>query len=861
MNVKEGKKGIGWFVKSLFVLALIGTVLGTAVGIFAFWRFSSGLPKIIEVSDYRPLTVTRIYGSGGKENALFGEFYKERRYLIPYDKIPEKMVHAFIAAEDDRFFEHQGVNLASIIRAAIVNFKAGHYVQGGSTITQQVVKSLLLTPERSFIRKIKEVILASRIEKNLTKQQILYLYLNQIYLGLGAYGVQAAAKTYFRKDVSALTLGEVALLAGMPQAPGKYSPHLNPKRAKERQLYVLRRMYENKYISQTELTEAAAEPIKIFTDEDTNTKYSGYLVEHIRRYLVEKYGDKAVYEEGLTVFTPARPELAEAAKNSIKEGVRQVDKRLGYRGPVKRITNPTEVENTLKEQRLQLIERKLQYKVFTPDGRLDAFEALKAATIAADVQLLDINGIYPAIVSSTDDKKKTSGVLIGALKAELPLEKMKWAKPVKEEKPRPNLRGEPTAPSKVLYKGDLILVRVESITGNHILVSLEQEPELQGALMSFEAQTGNVLAMEGGYDFKQSEFNRAVQAFRQPGSAFKPIIYSAAMEKGFSPASVIVDSPLVYGDDESGKWKPTNFEEKFYGDTTFRQALIKSRNVPTIKIVQEIQVPFVIDFAKRLGLSGQFSPDLSISLGSGSVSLYELTKAYAVFPRLGRKVSPIFINEVKDRDGLVLEEQKPVQSVARVSSADGEPVDLQGQPTSASPRPQLSLPLYPDPNDSDQVLDPRIAYVMTHLMKEVVAYGTGHGAKDLSKAAAGKTGTTNEYLDAWFLGFVPEVVTGVWVGYDSQRSLGPGETGARAALPIWLSYMREAVKDLPESDFNIPPGVVFVSIDPASGKRAAPNSSFSIKEAFLEGSEPTEVAGPSGTRTKSQSEFFKEDID
>ncbi|HUP58122.1 MAG TPA: transglycosylase domain-containing protein, partial [Bdellovibrionota bacterium] len=675
----QGPQGQGpldwsWIFKSLFLLAVGGTLLLALVGGVVFWHFARDLPQIITLADYRPLAVTRIVADGiaggvaggaaekapGREPApeqgppVIGEFYKERRYLTPYEKMPEVVVRAFISAEDDHFFEHPGINIPSIIRAAIANFRAGQVVQGGSTITQQVAKSLLLTNERTFVRKVKEIILANRIEKNLTKQQILYLYLNQIYLGHGAYGVQAASQTYYRKDASQLTLAEAAMLAGLPQAPGKYSPVQNPKKAKDRQLYVLRRMMENRYITQAEMSQAAELPLRISHDEDLNAKYAAYLVEHIRRHLVERYGEKAVYEEGLTVHVPTKPELAIAAGRALREGLREADKRAGYRGPLQNLKTPEEMEEFLRDVRSKMVETKLHFQVLLPDGRLDSIEAMKEAGIQSDHDLINPDEVYQAVVTSFDEKKKSAGVLVGAIKADLPLENMKWARAVRDEK-NPNAnRPEPASPSKVLSKGDVILVRFITNHPERTIVTLEQEPTLQGALVSIESGTGYVLAMEGGYDYELSEFNRAIQAQRQPGSAFKPIIFAAALERGFNPASIIVDSPIVYEDKDQLKWKPNNFEEKFYGDTTLRQALIKSRNVPTIKIVQALQVPPLIEFAKRIGMNAQFNADLSIALGSGAVSPLELTRTFALFPRLGRKVTPIFLTKVLDRDGKVL---------------------------------------------------------------------------------------------------------------------------------------------------------------------------------------------------------------
>jgi penicillin-binding protein 1A len=839
-------------IQLLFFGAIAATLGVVVLGGAVFWHFSRDLPKIISVADYRPRTVTRILAKNQKgEDEEIGEFFIERRYVVPYEKIPQIAVQAFISAEDDQFFEHPGINVASIIRASIANFRAGHVVQGGSTITQQVAKSLLLSPERTFGRKIKEVILASRLEHNLSKQQILYLYLNQIYLGHGAYGIQAASRTFFRKDANELTIAEAALLAGMPQAPGKYSPLLNPKRAKERQLYVLRRLYENKYITQAQMTDAAAKQLKIYHEEDVNSRASAYLIEQVRRYAVEKYGEKAVYEDGLTIRVPATPELASVASRSLKEGLRVVDKRYGYRGPLQHLASTDDIEKYLKDQRTELIEKRIQHVMLLPDGHIDAIEAMHQAGYKDDVELLESGEIYPAVVTSLDEKHRSAGVMIGGARAELPAERTRWAN---------------AAPTKLFKRGDVILVRAETLGGRDAIVSLEQEPQLQGALFSMDAATGNVLAMEGGYDYDQSEFNRAVQAQRQPGSAFKPIIYASALEKGYTPASIIVDSPIVYQDADS-KWKPANFEEKFYGDTTFRQALIKSRNVPTIKIVQNVGVQYVINYAKRLGFdSSKFNEDLSISLGSTTVSLADITRVYALFPRLGRKINPIYLTQILDRDGKPLEEVTP-SPLAPPHIVEPSPSPSPSGPAVASeiqPGKVQLIPPYPPADDPDQVLDPRVAYVMTHIMKEVVEYGTGHEAKALGRAAAGKTGTTNEYQDAWFVGFTPHVVTGVWVGYDNQKSIGRGETGARAALPIWLSFMKEAVKNYPEVEFTVPPGISFASIDAQSGKLAPPNSSRSIQEAFIEGTQPTESSdlnNPSENQPQTQGDFFKEDIE
>lgn len=904
MKIKGISLRLTWLT---FIGTLVfGTGLATLGGAAAYLKFSSELPDIISIADYRPPGVTRVLGgatgdSDGKEAELLAEFHRgERRYVVPFEAIPEKVIRAFVSAEDDSFFEHQGVNFVAILRAAIANFRAGHVVQGGSTITQQVAKSLLLTSERSFIRKIRELILANRMEKNLRKQDILYLYLNQIYLGNGAYGVQAAAKAYYRKDISAVTVAEAAILAGMPQAPGRYSPLLNPDLAKKRQLYVLRRMKETGVISGQEWKTAMAEPVKVYPAEDFKKSDSAFYVEHVRRYLVEKYGEKAVYEDGLTVSVPTTLELSLAARRSVQEGLRTLDKRLGWAGPLKRLKSDEERVEALKVIRADTIARAIPFLILNANGELDRDAAMAAAGIKRESEMILGGELYEALVTGLDVQKKVVQVLVGSVKGEIPYADVKWARPIRDERTQVQVKGDPSNPGTLFSKGDLLLVRRTSAENTEPLkLTLEQRPVVQSALVSIEATTGRVLALQGGYDFEGSEFNRAVQALRQPGSAFKPIIYAAAVERGFTPASIIVDSPLVFKSSENGDWKPANFEEKFYGDTTFRQALIKSRNVPTIKLVQSVGVGEIIKFAKRLGLeSAHFNPDLSISLGSGGTSLLELTKTYSVFPRHGKRVDPVFIHRIRDRDGRVLEENKgsatlDLSNWAGVLASRGRvaPSDASAEVTDDVPYIQADAPAIPSvslellgklglavgtgPSASDQVLDPRVAFVMTHIMKEVVSFGTGYEAKSLGRVSAGKTGTTNDYLDAWYMGFTPDVVTGVWVGYDSQKPIGGGETGARAALPIWLGFMKEAVKARPASDFVVPAGVTFSSIDPNTGRPLSTQSSKAIQEAFVAGTEPGAPGvtvgvgtreGPAGTAgdltpdSEETGSFLKEDI-
>lgn len=870
---KQNSKQMAQFVLSFSLLGM-GSVV--AVSGLTYWIFSRSLPRIISVADYQPRGVTQILIQDGKEWVELGEFFKERRYLVPFDAIPKIVIQAFLAAEDDRFFEHQGISPWAILRASIANFRAGQVVQGGSTITQQVAKSLFLTPERTLLRKVREAVLANRIENNLTKEQILYLYLNQIYLGHGAYGVKAAARVYFNKDVQELTLAEAALIASMPRAPSKYSPNANPRKAKEIQRYVLRRMFELGTISETQMLQSISEPLRIYVNDEEN-RDGLYVLENVRRYLIQKYGETAVYDEGLKVYLPSDMENLRKSRKALQKGLREVDKRMGYRGPIRNLGTDEAIAQFRSEYSDELMKKRVPYRILYPDGRLDFSEAAAEFGFQSEEDLFRSDELYNAVVVEVNDSAKNVRVAVGHSILDLPMENMKWARPYSVERQKPP---EPQIPSQVVKRGDVVKVSTSRVevkdpikkqTVQKIVAILEQVPKVQGGLFSIEVETGNILAIEGGYEFEKSEFNRAVQAKRQPGSAFKPFIFSAAVERGYTPVSVIVDSPIVFKDNDFGAWKPTNFEEEFYGDTSFRMAFIKSRNIPTIKLVIEQGVKPMIEYSKRLGLMSEFKEDLSISLGSSAATLEELTKAYALFPRRGRKVSPISIHRVVNKDGLALEEALP--DLVPPEIGQSIPMPEPSVPTSdevvAGNTPlekpmteqKFFLPSLPTEADPKQVVDPRVAYVMTHLMREVVEFGTGSAAKSLGKAIAGKTGTTNDYRDAWFMGFSPHVATGVWVGYDDNQEIGPGETGARAALPIWMDFMQAVIPKYPESDFPVPAGVVFASIDMRNGKLIDASDPNARTEAFIAGTEPTERSrGGESQSVDSESEFIKEDF-
>ncbi|MCG6894006.1 MAG: penicillin-binding protein 1A [Desulfobacteraceae bacterium] len=785
----SGRRKVRGFVRFVFKWTLVLIVflaMATGVGvIFGYHYLNEDLPRITTLADYRPPVITTVYSDDGRK---ISEFYKERRILTPLSEMPQQLVNAFIAAEDSRFYQHQGVDLLSIVRAFFKNLEAGTIVQGGSTITQQVTKSFLLTPERSYIRKIKEAILAYRIDKAFTKEEILYLYLNQIYLGNGAYGVAAAAENYFAKSVSDLTLAECAMLAGLPQAPSRYSPIHRPELAKQRQIYVLNRMVAEGYITNIQATEAINAKLDIKSRRNWYIEEVPEYTEYIRRELENLYGAEALYTEGLKVYTAVNIELQRAARKDIEKGLRDLDKRQGYRGP----------EQHLAPEEMEAFSAKLQAEL--------------------DEQPLVEGRIIKALVVDVDDAGGQVTARLGGEIGVIPFKTMRWAR-----KPDPDVayyQASLRRPSEALSVGDVIFVKIlgKKPEGDTWELDLEQTPIAQAALLSLETGTGNVKVMVGGRDFRKSQFNRAIQARRQPGSAFKPIIYAAALDKGYTPASVVIDSPIVFKDTERDfVWKPRNYKKHFYGPTLFRQALAKSRNVVTIKILREIGVSYAVDYAHRLGIESALEPNLSLALGSSGVSVLELVTAYSVFANQGYRVPPVFITRILDRDGNVL---------------------------------------YEPATGREKVIEESTAYIMTSLLESVVKSGTGWRVRALKRPVAGKTGTTNDLFDAWFVGYTPQYVTGVWVGFDEEARLGEGETGSRAASPIWLAFMQEAHKDLPVKDFKVPEGVVFSKIDADTGLLPIPESEKTIFECFKEGTVPTEYTKRPDSVTEPE-DFYK----
>ena len=649
-NTKKHFKhsGFGTIVLVTILCCLLLAVIGSSI---LYYILLKELPSIAALKDYRPSIATRVYADN---NELIDEFFLEDRKVIKLADVPKIVIQAFVAAEDARFYQHRGFDLQGITRAFYKNIEAGRIVHGGSTITQQVAKSLYLSSERKYMRKIKEAILAYKIDKYLTKDEIMSLYLNHIYLGHGTYGIEAASHGYFGKSAKYLTLPEAALLAGLPKAPSSYSPFINFDKARQRQTYVLDRMVEDEYITQEEKSLALAIPVKLKSTRPKE-KIAPYFIENVRRYVLEIYGSDVLYKEGLEIYTTLNIDMQKAARDAVERGLQELEAREGYEKGV-----------------------------------------------------------------------------------------------------------------------------------------------VQGAFLCMDAKTGAVTAMVGGRDFKKSEFNRATQSKRQPGSSFKPFIYTAAFDKGMTPSTRILDAPIVYENRSSpdGFWKPKNFDGKFNGPTTLRTALVQSRNIITIKVLQEIGVDYAAAYATNMGITSPLSKNLTMALGTSSVTLQEMVRAYGVLANQGKRVVPFFIKKIVDRTGQVFEETQV---------------------------------------KSEQVIDPRIAFISSYVMQDVVESGTGRRVKSIGRPVAAKTGTTDDMRDAWFIGFTPSLVAGVWVGFDQERSLGKQEVGGRAAAPIWLYFMEKAVRGKPVEIFPVPDGIVFIKVDPHTGMPTMRSTHGTIYESFLEG--------------------------
>jgi penicillin-binding protein 1A len=721
---KPNKRTSLWVKILISLFTLISILVVALITYYVTLLFQ--LPNIKTIQDYNPPLATQIYSSDG---AIIGYLFKEKRFLVPLSELPPHLIQAFVASEDSRFFQHRGLDFFGIIRALWKNIWAGEIIQGGSTITQQVTKSLLLTPEKSLSRKIKEAVLAYRLDQNLSKNDILYIYLNQIYFGHGAYGIEAAALTYFGKKARDLTLTESALLAGLPQAPSRHSPLVNPQKAKERQRYVLKRMVEEEFISETVAQAAAESPVFFASLQDPNLTLAPYFTDLVRKYLYQLWGSEVVLKAGLVVRTTLDLPFQKAALEAVEHGAQAVQGRHIYTRIAKRI--PPEKISDYCPKITQLPPKTTKKRPLATTG----------------------------VVAQIDPINQTAKVCLGQEWAILPLPSLSTplGKGQADAEDQAD-QTEETAPP--LMVGDVVHLRWDPV--RHSLAIVDQN-QVEAALLCVESQTGAVKALVGGKNYNQTEFNRAVQSRRQPGSSFKPIIYAAALEKGLTPSSILMDSPIHFGG--SSPWNPQNFDHKFLGPTTLRTGLIQSRNIVSIRILQKVGISYTTHYAQKLGISSPLYPNLSLALGASGVSLWEMVTAYNCFPTLGQRVPPYYIKKISDRSGRTLYEY------------------------------QLKM---------EKVMEEETALTMTQLLEAVVKEGTGWRLKALGKPVAGKTGTTNNFRDAWFIGFTPSYTAGVWVGIDDLTPLGSGETGAQAASPIVLEFFQKALAHIPAQAFPTP---------------------------------------------------------
>jgi len=779
-------KRLALFIKwSFWIVIIISVVSGTSLGFFLF-ELSKTLPQNLEDELHKRNDVlpTVLYDREGNQ---IEELFIQRRVVIPYEQFPPHLVQALIASEDVRFFSHLGIDPLRIPKAFLANLKAGRIVQGASTLTQQTARLFLLSREKQIIRKLREMLLAFRMEMQFSKQDILSLYLNKVFLG-NAEGIEAAAQGYFGKHAMELDLAESALLVGILPAPSRYAPHVNPELTLQRRNVVLRRMRQEGFISEQELQKTIDKPISLIRIHDSTTEATSYYVEHVRRYLIKKYGSEVLYQGGLKVFLAMDLNYQTFAHESLRKGILELTKRQGFHGsqsdnnhdnsmlPVQFHTG-----NTVKIDSLFL-------------GNIVAGIVKEVSKEKVSVELGESSGILEWNNIST---WKNGNVL-------------------KDKRPT-----KISNPAEIFSVGDEIQVRLADYDSknNYFRLQLYQEPLVNGALLAMDPKTGEVLSMTGGYRYGESEFNRAIQARRQPGSSFKPIVYSAALDAGFTLSSALIDSPRAYvtgaqtvGDAEI--WTPKNYGDKVTGKVSLRTALVKSLNLATIGLCEELKPKQVIAYSKRFGITAKMMENLTTCIGSLSVTLQEMISAYGVFANQGRLVKPIYILRVEDQDGNILESSLP---------------------------------------ELKQVTSEETAFLLSSVLQDVVQRGTGRRARAIGRPSAGKTGTTNDSVDAWYIGYIPQLLTGVYVGFDKPRRMGKSETGSRAAAPIWINFMKNAVANMPTEQFRQPPGITTVKIH-KSGRRAIPcdKAKDVHEEHYKSGTEPVLDLSQSGRCVKSE---------
>ena len=777
------------FFGFLFAAGTILFVVGVAATAGLLWHYSKDLPDYSQLQDYEPPVMTRVHAADG---SLVAEYARERRLYIPIQAVPKLVINAFLAAEDKNFYEHGGLDFFGIARAAVnyaQNFGSSRRPQGASTITQQVAKNFLLSNEVSFTRKIKEALLALKIERTYSKDKILELYLNEIYLGLGAYGIASASLTYFDKGVNEITVPEAAYLAALPKAPNNYHPFRQRERALERRNWVIDQMAQDGFITNAQAETAKRTALGVTQKAtSTHTFAAEYFAEEVRRELYDRYGEKKLYDGGLSVRTTLDTKLQVLARQTLTEGLVRFDETQGWRGPVAKID-------------------------------ISGDWGVKLADVKA---LADVAPWRLAVVLETSDQSARIGLPPGRepggyVSKErdvgiVPLDGVKWAR----------TGGKPVSKvGQVLNSGDVVYVEPAKLAGQY---RLHQVPEVSGAMVVEDPWTGRVLAMVGGFSYDQSQFNRATQALRQPGSSFKPIVYAAALDNGYTPSTLILDGPIEVDQGPGlGTWKPENYENNFYGPSTLRFGVEHSRNVMTVRLAQDLGMPLIAEYAKRFGVYDELPPYLSFALGAGETTLMRMVTAYAMFDNGGRRVKPTLIDRIQDRYG---------HTVYRHD--ERECIGCDAKKWGNQPEPSLI-------DRREQVLDPMTAYQITSIMEGVVLRGTAAGAgfqKEVGKPVAGKTGTTNDEKDAWFIGYTPDIVVGVYMGYDKPRHLGRGATGGHLSAPIVKDFLKVALADKPAVPFRVPPGIKLIRVDLKTGQRAGPGTERPILEAFKPGTAP-----------------------
>ncbi|MFT6659544.1 penicillin-binding protein 1A [Maritalea sp.] len=770
-------------------------VLG-AVGVF-LWNLSQDLPDYTVLKDYQPPVTTRVHAADG---TLLGEYARERRLFQPIETIPPLVVNAFIAVEDKDFYTHGGLALDGIVRALRDNVQnkldgsSGPLV-GASTITQQVARNFLLSLDQTWDRKIKEMLLAVRIEQTFSKDKIMELYLNEIFLGLNSYGVSAAALNYFDKALYELTIAEAAYIAALPKGPANYHPIRRPEAAISRRNYVIERMAEEGYITQEQASSAQQDPLDVFPRSSGSQIYSAeYFAEEVRRRLSRIYGDDQLYGGGLSVRTTMEPKLQAFARKALMDGLVNFDQKKGYREPVATIELDDDWGDDLA---------KIAPLADVPEWRLGV--------------VIEV-GKNSAVVGLHPGKDAQNNVNPERETGQLPGKEQKWiTKPL----------------SQILNLGDVIYV--EAVEGKEGIYQMRQPPEVEGGLVAMDPRTGRVLALVGGFSFASSEFNRATQAQRQPGSSFKPFVYAAALDNGYTPASVVLDAPLEIQNADGSTYKPENYSENFYGPQTLRRGIERSRNVMTVRLAQDIGMPLVSEYARLFGINDNLPPYLAMALGAGETSVLNLTAAYATIANGGRKINPTLIDRVQDRYGkTVFKHDERICDGCNVESWQNQ-----------------AEPLVIDTRD--QVLDPMTAYQITSMLEGVITRGTGSRVRSLDRPVAGKTGTSNDYKDAWFVGFTPDLAVGVYIGYDTPKGMGRAATGGELAAPIFTAFMKNAMVGKPPTPFKIPAGMTPYWIDPKTGVKVS-GGEGAIIEAFKPGTGPNLITSVIGI----DSEVFQE---